>query len=283
MLDSVAGRLERLPGKDLKYGFELQSFRHHLSRLDSDDCDYEGDHIYYSAGENGSDVKVLVRRGGFRTTTYSSRSANATSGTRSCAGPSPFHLANRASDSLRMPKHIFTVSVHHRRCRSIPFCHPQRQQQQSLVVIRVPSSNPNDHQAHGPRPNSPRPSYFIGIFGRWYRSGTFEAWYHDVVYRSGDNQRGKGGTIGSGMGRRCRGGVWGYWGLRCWILGSMQVGFFCFATSRVLTVYICAGFPFSKPTPSNLPSSSKQRLPPVWGTPPKRRNQDRPAGAGEGA
>ena len=39
-------------------------------------------------------------------------------------------------------------------------------------------------------------SLFIGAFGKWWRGGTLEAWYRDVVHRSKDEEGWSSGILG---------------------------------------------------------------------------------------
>ena len=39
-------------------------------------------------------------------------------------------------------------------------------------------------------------SWFIGAFGKWWRGGAIEAWYHDLVLRSKDEEGWSSGILG---------------------------------------------------------------------------------------
>lgn len=90
-------------------------------------------------------------------------------------GSFPFHFANRASISLRTPKHVFhsfglfTVAA----------------------MIPLPKSSlRNDH--HGVMISD---SWYIGAFGKWWRGGILETWYQDVISRSKDEESWSSGIL----------------------------------------------------------------------------------------
>ncbi|KAJ7925232.1 hypothetical protein B0H13DRAFT_1975595 [Mycena leptocephala] len=91
---------------------------------------------------------------------------------------SPFHFANRASVSLRTPKHVF----------------------HSFGIFTVAAIIPA--RADRTRPRRDRDStivtdsWFIGAFGKWYRGGVLDAWYQDVVARSSDEESWTSGILG---------------------------------------------------------------------------------------
>jgi hypothetical protein len=134
-----------------------QSFRHHLSRLDdtSDDQDTR------------DKVGSSQRRG-----------LPPSSSTVPFDHGSPFHFANRASVSLRTPKHVF----------------------HSFGIFTVAAIIPA--RADRTRPRRDRDStivtdsWFIGAFGKWYRGGVLDAWYQDVVARSSDEESWTSGILG---------------------------------------------------------------------------------------
>ncbi|KAJ8077146.1 hypothetical protein AAF712_004050 [Marasmius tenuissimus] len=126
------------------------SFRQHLSRLDTIDEDTD-------AQQEDSSNHVSFRHGAAKAHT-----------TLPFENRSPFHFANRASVSLRTPKHvfhsfgIFTIAA---------------------IIPSVKSDRPvNDHRDVSMISDS----WFIGAFGRWWRGGVLEAWYQDVIARSGN-------------------------------------------------------------------------------------------------
>ncbi|KAG6899979.1 hypothetical protein C0993_004747 [Termitomyces sp. T159_Od127] len=79
---------------------------------------------------------------------------------------STFHFANKAAISLKTPKHvfhsfgIFTIAAMVPLARS-GSCNPERESSSILSD-----------------------SWYIGAFGRWWRGGVIEAWYHDVIART---------------------------------------------------------------------------------------------------
>jgi hypothetical protein len=92
---------------------------------------------------------------------------------------SPFHFADRASISLRTPKHafhsfgIFTIAA---------------------MIPLVKSDNTLGRGAY--RGGSMiSDSWFIGAFGKWWRGGLIEAWYQDVVARSKDEESWSSGIL----------------------------------------------------------------------------------------
>ncbi|KAJ7188341.1 hypothetical protein C8R46DRAFT_1054489 [Mycena filopes] len=134
-----------------------QSFRHHLSRLDETTDDQESRHKLGSSQRRGtppSTSTVPFDHG------------------------SPFHFANRASVSLRTPKHVF----------------------HSFGIFTVAAIIPA--RADRARPRRDRDStivtdsWFVGAFGKWYRGGVLDAWYQDVVARSTDEESWTSGILG---------------------------------------------------------------------------------------
>jgi hypothetical protein len=136
------------------------SFRQHLSRLDDN---------------NDDDSDVQENQDG-----KSSSFRHSTSGIRHALpfdNRSPFHFANRASVSLRTPKHVF----------------------HSFGIFTIAAILP---LAKGERPPHDRDSlmisdsWFIGAFGKWWRGGVLEAWYQDVIARSNDEENWSSGILG---------------------------------------------------------------------------------------
>ncbi|KAJ6609847.1 hypothetical protein B0H10DRAFT_2062732 [Mycena sp. CBHHK59/15] len=136
-----------------------QSFRHHLSRLDdaSDDQDTRDKlGLTHGRGSASSSSTVPFDHG------------------------SPFHFANRASVSLRTPKHvfhsfgIFTVAAIIPARADRAACRSRRDRDSTIVTD----------------------SWFIGAFGKWYRGGVLDAWYQDVVARSNDEESWTSGILG---------------------------------------------------------------------------------------
>ncbi|KAH9948692.1 hypothetical protein B0H21DRAFT_777751 [Amylocystis lapponica] len=133
-----------------------QSFRHHLSRLDEnsqdDSIDREDSGVHYT----------LSRRRHFET-------------------ESPFHFVNRASVSLRTPKHIF----------------------HSFGILTVAAVLPSGSHARGNCQgtqdesvgSSISDSWFVGAFGRWWRGGTVHAWCRDTLANTKDAERCSSGIL----------------------------------------------------------------------------------------
>ncbi|KAL1707463.1 hypothetical protein EV121DRAFT_199159 [Schizophyllum commune] len=128
-----------------------QSFRQHLSRLD-DTTDEESLHSI--------DKTRQVRR-----TSPDNRSL--------------FHFANRASVSLRTPKHVF----HSFGIFTIAAILPVSKGGKASCI-------PNDHDG-----SMITDSWYLGAFGRWWRGGPFDAWYQDVVARSNDEESWSSGIL----------------------------------------------------------------------------------------
>ncbi|KAF7376087.1 Proteophosphoglycan ppg4 [Mycena sanguinolenta] len=92
---------------------------------------------------------------------------------------SPFHFANRATVSLRTPKHVF----HSFGIFTVAAIIPARADRGRPRRDRDPSTIVTD-------------SWFIGAFGKWYRGGVLDAWYQDVVARSSDEESWTSGILG---------------------------------------------------------------------------------------
>ncbi|KAJ3759976.1 hypothetical protein EV360DRAFT_40779 [Lentinula raphanica] len=137
------------------------SFRQHLSSLD-DNADDD------SAGQEKLSSNHLLFRSGsadsHRTLTFDNRS--------------PFHFANRASVSLRTPKHVFHSFGIFTIAAILPLAKtdPALQEQRDGTAISD--------------------SWFIGAFGKWWRGGVFETWYQDVIARSSDEESWSSGILG---------------------------------------------------------------------------------------
>ncbi|KAG7446377.1 uncharacterized protein BT62DRAFT_968124 [Guyanagaster necrorhizus] len=136
-----------------------QSFRQHLSRLDDsidDDHDPHG-------------TKSSVRRG-----------VNSITHTLPFDNRSPFHFANRASVSLRTPKHVFhTCGVF-------------------TIAVILPTSK-SDRDPVDRRSDSIvsviSDSWYLGAFGKWWRGGVLDEWYHNVI-AGGDEESWSSGVLG---------------------------------------------------------------------------------------
>ncbi|KAH0827846.1 hypothetical protein J3R83DRAFT_3472 [Lanmaoa asiatica] len=145
-----------------------QSFRQHLSHLDdlSDDSAAELDCTHSRSRTNSSDRNVTVDRATL-----------------------PFHFANRASVSLRTPKHVF---------HSFGIC--------TIATTRGAAApaggrRPSSTHNHAPHRSDPggfvsSDSWFVGAFGRWWHGGPVESWYYDAMIRSKDAQGWSSGILG---------------------------------------------------------------------------------------
>jgi hypothetical protein len=92
---------------------------------------------------------------------------------------SPFHFANRASVSLRTPKHafhsfgIFTIAA-------------------MIPLAKVDGKADVRHESDGSMISD---SWFIGAFGKWWRGGVLETWYQDVMARSSHDESWSSGIL----------------------------------------------------------------------------------------
>lgn len=130
-----------------------QSFRQHLSRLDD---------------ANDDDIDAQEKLGSKR------GAPTAASPTRSFDNSSPFHFANRASISLRTPKHVFHSFGLFTIAAMVPLAKAARTNDDALMISD---------------------SWYIGAFGRWWRGGVIEAWYQDVISRSKDEESWSSGIL----------------------------------------------------------------------------------------
>lgn len=143
-----------------------QSFRQHLSHLDD-------------TTDESSDTDAQ----------YSSRPVDRN--TLTDRTPLPFHFANRASVSLRTPKHIF---------HSIGICTIATTRGAAGVSGRSSSTT----SLHGNGNLSGvyhdgsvvSDSWFIGAFGHWWRGGLVDSWYHDAMIGSKDAEGWSSGILG---------------------------------------------------------------------------------------
>lgn len=132
-----------------------QSFRHHLSRLDDH---VDDDQVAQDDFTTRSPPKMR--------TTPSGHAANKSSS---------FHFANRASVSLRTPKHVFhSFAVF-------------------TIAAMVPLSEAGASDDRDGRMISD--SWYIGAFGKWWRGGVLENWYQDVIARSKDEESWSSGIL----------------------------------------------------------------------------------------
>ncbi|KAG8213915.1 hypothetical protein J3R82DRAFT_10660 [Butyriboletus roseoflavus] len=145
-----------------------QSFRQHLSHLDdlADDSGLELDCTLSRSRTHSSDRNTTVDRATL-----------------------PFHFANRASVSLRTPKHVF---------HSFGIC--------TIATTRgaaVPAGGRRASTTHNHPPDRSdldgfvsSNAWFVGAFGRWWRGGLVESWYYDAMIRSKDAQGWSSGILG---------------------------------------------------------------------------------------
>ncbi|KAF7298245.1 Proteophosphoglycan ppg4 [Mycena chlorophos] len=124
-----------------------QSFRHHLSRLDATTSDDPS-----ASSQRRPPASTVPFDHG-----------------------SPFHFANRATVSLRTPKHVFHSFGVFTVAAIIPAPTDRRPKDANTIVTD---------------------SWFIGAFGKWYRGGVLDAWYQDVVARSSDEETWTSGIMG---------------------------------------------------------------------------------------
>jgi hypothetical protein len=135
-----------------------QSFRQHLSRLDDG---IDEDHIL----EKSAPISSNFRHGAMsarHTLPFDNRS--------------PFHFANRASISLKTPKHVFHTFGIFTIAAMVPLAKSDRLAQHDTSMISD--------------------SWFIGAFGKWWRGGVLEAWYQDVIARPTEEGSWSSGILG---------------------------------------------------------------------------------------
>ncbi|KIM83287.1 hypothetical protein PILCRDRAFT_439222 [Piloderma croceum F 1598] len=146
-----------------------QSFRQHLSRLDYTNEDEHCD------PEDARDAYSLIRKGRL----YRKPCTSTGNGNGNNNNDHPFHFANRASVSLRTPKHVF---------HSFGVC-------TIAAVVPFPTGSGAGHGIDQDT-STILDSWFIGAFGRWWRGGVLEAWYRDVVHRAKDEEGWSSGILG---------------------------------------------------------------------------------------
>ncbi|CAL1706621.1 unnamed protein product [Somion occarium] len=139
-----------------------QSFRQHLRRLDDDNQDESDD------GEDNGVHYTLARR--------STPSASTPGRTYSDSG-SPFHFVNRASVSLRTPKHVF----------------------HSFGIFTVAAIVPNGSRSDGVKADGSGPrvsdSWYLGAFGKWWRGGYMQCWWLETIANTKDAERCNSGIL----------------------------------------------------------------------------------------
>ncbi|KZT66353.1 hypothetical protein DAEQUDRAFT_768055 [Daedalea quercina L-15889] len=132
-----------------------QSFRQHIKRLDDN-------------AQDEADSKDAVTHA-----SHPRRSIpNPHKPGRDCDTQSPFHFVNRASISLRTPKHVF----HSFGVLTIAAVFPSSQGCNVTMGVDATQSTVND-------------SWFIGAFGRWWRGGTIRTWWHGALIHQKDAER----------------------------------------------------------------------------------------------
>lgn len=131
------------------------SFRHHLSRLDHSSDDREA---------------AKTSQNGLHSTSNGINNS-----------PSSFQFANRASLSLRTPKHVFHSFGIFTIAAIVPLTRAERE--------ALNASLDRDGSMISD-------SWFIGAFGRWWRGGIIEAWYQDVVARPSPEEGRSSGILG---------------------------------------------------------------------------------------
>ncbi|KAI0355600.1 hypothetical protein OH77DRAFT_1511469 [Trametes cingulata] len=144
-----------------------QSFKQHLSRLD----------------EGGQEDGVASDDSGVHFT-LSRRAPPSTRKSGSNFDPtSPFHFVSRASVSLRTPKHVFySFGI-----LTIAAVYP---------TGRSHARGANGHAIHSENlASSVSDAWFIGAFGRWWRGGIIQSWWHDVLATPKDAERGGSGIL----------------------------------------------------------------------------------------
>lgn len=132
-----------------------QSFRHHLSRLDDH---VDDDQVAQDEFTSRSSPKMR--------TAPSGHAANKSSS---------FHFANRASVSLRTPKHVFHSFAIFTIAAMVPLSEAGASDDRDGWMISD--------------------SWYIGAFGKWWRGGVLENWYQDVIARSKDEESWSSGIL----------------------------------------------------------------------------------------
>lgn len=135
-----------------------QSFRQHLSRLDDV---IDEDHLLEKSANSTSSFRPGATSAR-HTLPYDNRS--------------PFHFANRASISLKTPKHVFHSFGIFTIAALVPLAKSDRLTQHDSSAISD--------------------SWFIGAFGKWWRGGVLEAWYQDVLARPSEEGGWSSGILG---------------------------------------------------------------------------------------
>ncbi|OCH84374.1 hypothetical protein OBBRIDRAFT_741703 [Obba rivulosa] len=134
-----------------------QSFRQHLSRLDENSTDDSTD-------PEGSGVHFTLSRRSLPTTTKPGRDFGTVS---------PFHFVNRASVSLRTPRHVFySFGIF-----TVAAVYPPGRPQSRSTIRSANGSMVSD-------------SWFLGAFGKWWRGGVIQPWWREMfAHRMKDTER----------------------------------------------------------------------------------------------
>ncbi|OSD06744.1 hypothetical protein PYCCODRAFT_1430931 [Trametes coccinea BRFM310] len=143
-----------------------QSFKQHLSRLDDGGTE-EG------AASDDSGLHFTLSR----------RTQPSTRKSGSNFDPSsPFHFVSRASVSLRTPKHVFYSFGILTIAAVYPTGRPHARGTSHTITSENLGSSVSD-------------SWFIGAFGRWWRGGVIQSWWHDMLATPKDAERGGSGIL----------------------------------------------------------------------------------------
>ena len=149
-----------------------------MSRLD-----YACDEDLHDPEENIGDAYSLRSLRSPNGTDKGNNKGHMTRGSRvaAAAASSPFHFANRASVSLRTPKHVF---------HSFGVC-------TIAAVVPLPTGFGVGHGCGDQNGSSTIvDSWFIGVFGKWWRAGAIEAWYRDLIAKTKDEEGWSSGILG---------------------------------------------------------------------------------------
>ncbi|KAI6002742.1 hypothetical protein EDD15DRAFT_2157257 [Pisolithus albus] len=140
-----------------------QAFRQHLSHLDDlvDESETKVDHNLLHSRPRPSSGSISFDRATL-----------------------PFHFSNRASVSLRTPKHVF---------HSFGVCTVATTRGATTTGTGRGGSTLNGAE-HGSAVSSD--SWFIGAFGRWWRGGSADSWCYDAMVCSKDGEVWKSGILG---------------------------------------------------------------------------------------
>ncbi|KAI9060321.1 hypothetical protein FKP32DRAFT_1595710 [Trametes sanguinea] len=143
-----------------------QSFKQHLSRLDDGGTE-EG------AASDDSGLHFTLSRRTPPSTRKSGSNFDPTS---------PFHFVSRASVSLRTPKHVFySFGI-----LTIAAVYPTGRPHARGTGHTISSENLG---------SSVSDAWFIGAFGRWWKGGVIQSWWHDMLATPKDAERGGSGIL----------------------------------------------------------------------------------------